>query len=236
MIKKVAMIRFGSLGINFGESPSHELYQFKKNLGICGESSVTLIQTEKHNILIDTGFKNEGKLSATNIARNHIEMTHLLAYHNLTPEEIDEIFISHWHHDHYGNLPLFSNASLFYAGVSENLVLSQLARIGITMDIFQLNSNEEWHEGINTLATPGHNKTHHSITINYHEKVLISAGDAIVAKGYYDFDEIYSYNGDFYSKEIGLESMHEMIQLADFIIPGHDQPFHNWRKKKVDED
>ncbi|WP_371804949.1 MBL fold metallo-hydrolase [Candidatus Lokiarchaeum ossiferum] len=235
MIKKVAMIRFGSLGINFGETPSHELYQFKKKLGICGESSVTLLQTDQKNILLDTGFKNEGMLSPKNIAMNQQEMKHLLGYHSLTPEKIDEIFITHWHHDHFGNLTIFPNASLFFAGVSEKYVMQRLAKIGMTMDIFQLKSNTEWHEGISTLATPGHNKSHHSIIINYNEKCLICAGDAIVAKGYYDFDEIYPYNGDFYSKKIALQSMHAMIQRADIIIPGHDQPFQNWRKKNIDE-
>ena len=64
---------------------------------------------------------------------------------------------------------------IFFAGVTENYVQQRLAQIDSSRDIVELRENSEWHEGLKILYSPGHNKTHHAIQIQFDGKILISA-------------------------------------------------------------
>jgi len=232
MIKNVAIIRSGSLAFQFGEEPDAELHEIKRVLGVNGESSVVLVQTEELNILIDTGFRNEYDLSINNIQQNRMEMTDLLRYHQLRPSDIHEVFITHWHHDHFGNLPLFGSAAIAFAGIPAEEVHYLSRHFTFSSRLLELREGEPWHEGISVIHTPGHNRSHHAVVIHFRDWKFVAAGDAIVSKCYYDANSIYPYNRDFMSEEVALESMEKIKCIADIIIPGHGQPFQNWKGNK----
>ncbi|MGA1794563.1 MAG: MBL fold metallo-hydrolase [bacterium] len=234
MIKNVAIIRSGSLAFQCGEELDAELYEVKKLLGVNGESSVVLVQTEELNILIDTGFRNEYDLSTGNIEQNRMEMTDLLRHHRLRPSDINEVFITHWHHDHFGNLPLFESATIAFAGIPAEEVRHLSGRFAFSSRLVELQEGGPWHEGLSVIHTPGHNGSHHAVVIDFRGWKFVAAGDAIVSKCYYDADSIYPYNRDFLSKEVALESMEKIKCIADIIIPGHGQPFQNWKGNKKD--
>ena len=156
-----------------------------------------------------------------------------MKYHGLRPSDIHEVFITHWHHDHFGNLPLFQNATIVFAGVSREEVEYLSRNFNFSPRLLELREGDSWHEGLQVIHTPGHNKSHHSIILYFKDRKLVVAGDAIVSKCYYDADEVYPYNGDFMSEEIALKSMGKIKSIADIIIPGHGQPFQNW--KNADE-
>ena len=67
------------------------------------------------------------------------------------------------------------------------------------------------------------------MVIDFNDRRLVVAGDAIVSKCYYDRDTVYIYNRDFISEGMALESMEKIKSVADIIIPGHGQPFQNWK-------
>ena len=153
MIKNVAIIRSGSLAFQFGERPDAVLYQIKKCLGVNGESSVVLVQTEKSNILVDTGFRNELQLSSENIQRNTSEITDLFKYHHLIPSDIHEVFITHWHHDHFGNLPLFKKATIVFGGISEDEVRDKAEFFNFSSRLLRLQEGDPWHKGLSIIHT-----------------------------------------------------------------------------------
>jgi glyoxylase-like metal-dependent hydrolase (beta-lactamase superfamily II) len=122
---------------------------------------------------------------------------------------------------------------IVFAGVSREEVEYISKNFNFSPRLLELREGDAWHEGLRAIHTPGHNKSHHSIVIDFNNRQLVVAGDAIVSKCYYDADKVYPYNGDFMSEEIALKSMGKIKLLADIIIPGHAQPFQNW--KIVDE-
>ena len=73
--------------------------------------------------------------------------------------------------------------------------------------LLRLQEGDPWHEGLSIIHTPGHNASHHSVVMDFKDRRLVVAGDAIVSKCYYDADTIYPYNRDFMSEEIALKSM-----------------------------
>ena len=60
----------------------------------------------------------------------------------------------------------------------------------------------------------------------------IASGDSIVSKMYYETKTFYPNNRvDKYREDL-LASYDRIVNQADFIIPGHDAPFLNYRKPK----
>lgn len=75
-----------------------------------------LAQTEGHNVLIDTGFLNEG--SGADFSKKFgipewISPVRMLGELGVAPEDITEIVISHAHFDHMGSIGAFPNARIY---------------------------------------------------------------------------------------------------------------------------
>jgi len=200
--------------------------QIKFDLGIGGGSTAILIEAEQI-ILVDTGFDYECLNTSDINKRNKRNIVRALRDWGITPEEIDTVFITHWHRDHFGNLDVFKKARYL---ASKGLV----KRIGL--DGFQGVSNEDKiAEGVKVVLTPGHTTDHASIIVdciigNVKARVAI-AGDAVVSHSYFQSGQIWQYNADFYSIEAARESILRLISLSDIIIPGHGVPFFTFKPK-----
>jgi glyoxylase-like metal-dependent hydrolase (beta-lactamase superfamily II) len=233
-VDRVEIVQFGSLSVQYGESAVFpvkrrmNVYQTKKDLGVCGESSITLVQTEGTTILVDTGFREENNVSPENLASNARHVTGALSAHGVDPDEVQEIFITHWHHDHFGNLILFPNAVVRFAGIPKEDVTRVLKSYEILNTVAEVRPEEKWHSGLAVLPTPGHNRHHHSVVINFNDLVIVAAGDAIVSQSYYDHGAVWTLNSDFQSEETAIASMNRIREVADIIIPGHGHPFENY--------
>ena len=225
-VDRIEMLQFGSLSIQFGEKDTNKTRLVKKALGICGESSITLVKTKDgSNILIDTGFRNEMSFSEENMKMNEELVISALHVHGLKPADIHEIFITHFHHDHFGNVRLFPSAIVRVAGLIEFDVTETLHFYEMRNKVKTIAPGMKWHPGMSVLATPGHNKHHHSVVLTLDDLTIVAAGDAIVSQSYYDNQAVWTFNGDFMSEPVALASMDKVIQIADIIIPGHGQPF-----------
>ncbi|XP_071574547.1 metallo-beta-lactamase domain-containing protein 1 [Temnothorax nylanderi] len=146
-----------------------------------------------------------------------------LAQHNIEPKDIDYVVCTHSHSDHIGNNNLFLNA---------------IHIVGLTVqryDIFYKNpqiSNEDYElcPGVKVTATPGH--TAEDITVLVE---MIKDGEI----------KLLAITGDLFEKEedileptiwksLGIPELlktqsitrSRIINLADFIIPGHGPMFH----------
>ncbi|MGW8195245.1 MAG: MBL fold metallo-hydrolase, partial [Desulforhopalus sp.] len=75
--------------------------------GALGWSTVTLVRGAGYNLLVDTGSYGDRGILLSRLGEA-----------GLKPEEIDAVFLTHFHYDHMLNFDLFTNA-LFYLAEEE---------------------------------------------------------------------------------------------------------------------
>lgn len=174
-------------------------------------STVSLIQSQDKNILVDSGSFGDRK-----------KLIEALKKESLEPKDIDILIVTHAHLDHTANLDLFKNAEI-YAKHSPSSKGS----------IFHGNSNEIIGKGVDlenhkitddvlTILTPGHLESHISVVVNTHEGVYVICGDAISKEEYTHgiHKPRRAWNWEEYEK-----SRKRILEIADFIIPGHGEVF-----------
>lgn len=212
-----------------GFPESTKIRKLEKSLGVLNLATVTLVQTDGKNILIDTSWEDFDEDTAEDMLENN-RLILELQYFKIKPKDIDEVFVTHWHGDHYLNLPLFPNAQITYAGIRKPRVVSYLKNMSIDNEIAELKEGEEWHPGIEIISTLGHTNHDHSVVINFKKKTFVVTGDSIVSKMYYHHGTFFP-NRDMDTNIDQLRaSFQRIIDYADIIIPGHDGPFYNYKK------
>ena len=170
-------------------------------------STTTLIQDADLNIVVDPGMDRKLLVSA-------------LKKENLSLNQIDYVILTHTHLDH----------SLL-AGIFEN------AKILDNNDIYFFDGKIGEHEGkvpnteIQIIKTPGHYQFHCSVFVNTEDLGrIIIAGDvfwwADNESQKTDKQSLLEHK-DPYVKDIGAldESRKKILELADYIIPGHGKMF-----------
>lgn len=200
--------------------PSIFNLQLKSDLGIGGGSTVTFIKAEQI-FLVDTGYDYEWTDTRTNDKRNILNLTRALQTHGISPGDIDVVFITHWHRDHFGNLGIFKKARYM---ASKSLV----KRFGLEHFV-GTDDGEEIGDGAKVVLTPGHTADHASILVDatfggVRARIAI-AGDAVISNSYFQAGRIWKCNADFYSADEAKESISRLVRVSDIIIPGHGVPF-----------
>ena len=208
-----------------------ELRDLERNLGTLSLATATLVETDGLLILIDTSWGGAPDRTLAPAEQNRLTLD--MQYFGVRPEDIDEIFVTHWHGDHYENIYLFPQARVYYAGCSPGYVKKNLDLLSVDNEFLKLNEGDEWHSGLEIISTSGHSDHDHSIAIHHQGKVFVAAGDAIVSKMYYHTETFFPNNRvTQFQKEL-RESFRKIVERADFIIPGHDGPFLNYKKGKL---
>jgi len=173
-------------------------------------STVTLIKSDK-NILVDTGsFLDREKL---------IEE---LKKENLSAEDIDIVILTHLHLDHTVNIYLFSNAKIFYKLRGKDFAgLVGFPKEG-KIQRFELVDEVEIAKDVLILLTPGHTEDSISVIVNTSNGKFVIAGDAFDSKKLLDVNvqpPLY-WNLDEFNK-----SREKILNIADYIVPGHGKMF-----------
>lgn len=175
-------------------------------------STVTLIKTDKI-ILVDTGsFLDKERL------------INELKKENLTPEKIDVVILTHAHLDHIVNTYLFKNSKIF-CKLRGGLYPGQIHYPkGGYLQRFEIKDGVKIAEDVELILTPGHTEDMISVVVNTDEGRVVVAGDAIANESWIDLnkiaDPISVTNIDAYN-----ESRKKVLNLADYIIPGHGKKF-----------
>ncbi|MHA1903301.1 MAG: MBL fold metallo-hydrolase [Candidatus Thorarchaeota archaeon] len=209
-----------------------ELRKLEERLGTLTLSTIILVKTAGVNILIDTSW--EGYMPTSEKPLDDFSrLTFELQCHGLKPSDIDEIFVTHWHGDHYGNIPLFPRAKILFAGIKERIVSGYLNDMSASNEHTEMRDSEDWYPGIRLMTTHGHSDHDHSVIIQYGKNTFVAAGDSIVSKMYYDRGTFFPNTREQTHLDMHKESFRKIVETADYIIPGHDGPFFNYRKGKL---
>jgi glyoxylase-like metal-dependent hydrolase (beta-lactamase superfamily II) len=173
-------------------------------------SSVTLIQNEGLNVLIDTGTPAFFPL-----------LKKKLKAHGLTPLDIHHICNSHFHLDHCGNDAFFKRA-VVWVGRSSLDYTTGKARI------FTDPAKIPRFAGIETIFAPGH--TVDSAAYLYEEKgtAFVCAGDAIR-------EDIIRAQlvPHVHLPDAFVPTMKMLFEKADVIIPGHGRVIEGALKEEL---
>ncbi|HUU50247.1 MAG TPA: MBL fold metallo-hydrolase, partial [Nitrospinota bacterium] len=175
--------------------------------GWIASSSTTLVRDGKINIIVDPGINRRKLLSA-------------LKREGLKPEDIDYVFMTHFHPDHNYLVGIFPKAK----ALDDELVYDD---------------DKEYEHGgkipgtnLKILSTPGHEKSHGSLIVPTEKGTVIVAGDVWWWKTSHkqktDRESLLNLK-DMYvkDKKALLESRKKILEIADWIIPGHGKMFKN---------
>jgi len=182
-----------------------EGYAREENNALFASSTTVLIKDGGLNILFDPGANEKMLLEA-------------LEKENLKPEDIDVVFVSHYHLDHTLNIRLFPNKNIYDGSVIYS------------------NDKETEYSGnipktdIEVLPTPGHADEHCSLLIETEKGKVVIAADVfwwmdneeqkIDIESLMQHEDAYANN-----KKLLSESREKVLEIADYIIPGHGKMF-----------
>lgn len=171
--------------------------------------SVVLIENEKHKIIVDPGFNRENLLKA-------------LEKESLKNEDIDMVLLTHYHMDH----------SLL-AGMFEKAIFLDNSDQYLQNGIIKRQDKGILGEGIEIIQTPGHELFHCSVAVE-----TVDLGKVIIAGDIFwwvdgeepekNFESLINLEDPYVKDEIAIkESRKKILEMADWIIPGHGKIFKN---------
>ncbi|XP_054014661.1 metallo-beta-lactamase domain-containing protein 1 isoform X1 [Hylaeus anthracinus] len=172
--------------------------------------SCTLIKASK-NIIVDTM-----------TAWDREKIIQALTQHDITPDEIDYVVCSHSHADHIGNNNLFTNA--------EHIVGTCVHRGELFFETDLKNEEYKLCPEVKVIATPGH--TSDDVTVLIETIVSGRSTTFAITGDLFEKEEdilnpsIWKDVGTLELQKIQSEMRVYVINLADFIIPGHGSMFH----------
>jgi len=182
-------------------------YAKEENGAEFASSTTTLIREGDLNIIVDPGMNRKLLLES-------------LRKEGLPSDKINYVILTHYHLDH----------SLL-AGIFKN------ARIMDNSDIYSWDGKIEAHDGkipgtdIEIIRTPGHDMFHCSVLVKTNEfgKVII-AGDVFwwedSQEQKTDKESLMKHKDPYMkNKEKLTNSRKKILELADYIIPGHGEMF-----------
>ncbi|HUW72155.1 MAG TPA: MBL fold metallo-hydrolase [Candidatus Humimicrobiaceae bacterium] len=172
--------------------------------GWLASSTTTFVQSNGKNIVVDPGCNRKRLLEE-------------LAKNNLKPADINFVLLTHSHGDHallagiFENAKVITPAEIYY---NDNQVEPENKIPGTNLEIIQ---------------TPGHSPEHCSLVVPTEEGTYIVAGDVF----WWTDDEEQKIEiekeDDVHPDEVNMpkliESRKKILEIADYIIPGHGKIF-----------
>ena len=171
--------------------------------------TITLVRDDDVVMIVDPGILESQQI-----------LIDALEKEDLTVEDVNVVFISHSHIDHYRNIGMFPNARTLEG-----------------YGLWDKDTVEEWSEAFSTniqvLHTPGHDHTGLTLFVTTDIGVIAICGDVFWRENYPrdPFDDTFASN-----PEILKESRKVVLKMADWIIPGHGPMYKNDKDTVVVEE
>lgn len=182
-----------------------EGYAKEVDNGMVASGTTTLIQTGKINIIVDPGTNKELLLKR-------------LSENGLTTNDINYVFLTHFHIDHVLLTALFEKAKVFDG---ETIYEDDLET-----------GYENYLPGtdIEVVKTPGHASEQTSLIVKTVDGIVAIASDLfwwMEGEEYKTDTESILNRDDVYMKDKNelVESRKKILDVADWIIPGHGGMF-----------
>lgn len=184
-----------------------EGYVKKLTDGWLASPSTVLIKDHGFIILVDPGSNKKLLLEK-------------LTKENLKPNDIDMIFLTHHHLDHTLNIRIFPACDVLLDGDKMNE----------TDRIFSYSDNIP-KTSIKVISTPGHTLEHASLLAETAMGKVVIAGDLFWwldgEEQKTDYESLMSHKDPGGAKDENAlrESRKRILEIADYIIPGHGKMF-----------
>jgi glyoxylase-like metal-dependent hydrolase (beta-lactamase superfamily II) len=250
-VKAVFALKYGE----FNSFPNYGVYWMGEPRFATNQSAIPvfmyfwLIQTDQHNILVDTGTGEDYALRYA----PYVSPVVMLSRLDLTPADIDTIIISHPHFDHVDGLKSFSTANIYlqreaYRFLTEVAPASAFIRDSgfprkqdaMTMmelmwngRLQLLDGDIELFSGISLVKVDGHHPGHQITVVQTGAKHVVLASDAV--HQYVNLEKnlpMGLFQGDFADLAKSLETIRRMNGV---VVAGHDKQVMT-RFRKVHDD
>ncbi len=201
-VKRWDLITIGNLSRNryWGESDSQGVRS-----AIC---TCTLIQGGMFRLIVDPSLAKAEQMTAELDRRAGLKL-----------RDIDTVFVTHEHGDHWVGLTHFSDAKWF-AAPNVAAALNKTNKLPKLIEAVA----GRLLDAIDIVPTPGHTLSHHSLRFDCEGMSVIVAGDAVATREFWRERQAYYSCMDF---ELSARSMDQIGDLADIVVPGHDNYFLN---------
>jgi len=199
-VKRWDIITIGNLSRNryWGESDEKGLRP-----AIC---TCTVIQGAGFRVIVDPSLSKSDQMTAELDRRTGLKL-----------RDIDAVFVTHEHGDHWYGLSHFDDAK-WYAAPSVAGALNKSLRLPKQI----APATGPLFDAIEVIPTPGHTLSHHSLRFDCDGMSIVIAGDAVATRDFWRERRGYYNCVDF---ALSAKSMETLAALADIIVPGHDNYF-----------
>lgn len=195
-----------------------------------GHATTSLIRVGKRNILVDPG------LPPTAITARLYERT------GMTPDRIDTVFLTNFRASHRAGLSAFAAAKVLIHEREQHVMSDRLARLieeaptgdldraALVAEKKLLDSftpaDDHVVESVDLFPLFGYTAGTCGLIVAAPTSTTLIAGDAVPTLDHFLAGQILP---DCYDIQAAQESMREVYEIADLIIPGHDNLFANPR-------
>lgn len=173
------------------------------------DGTITLIKGLK-KVIVDTGSPSDKKV-----------IIEALKKENVHPKDINFVVCTHGHSDHIGNNNLFPNATFI---VSYDVSKADL----YTFHDFSSGQPYKIDDEIEVIPTKGHTKQDISVIVRTSSGVVAIVEDLFENEGDIENEDLWRSFSEF--PEDQSINRKKILEIADFIVPGHSDIF---RVKKV---
>lgn len=199
-VKRYDVVTIGNLSRNryWGESDAKAV-----RTALC---TCTLVTGDEFRLLVDPSLDDAGQMAKELDRRT-----------GLKPGDIQVVFITHEHADHYAGLAHFPHAQWLASPVVAEL-LNKTKRFTKPVEP----APGRLFDTVDVIPTPGHTVSHHSLRFDCDGLSVVVAGDAVATHDFWRERRGYFNCVDF---EQSARTMDRLASLADIIVPGHDNCF-----------
>ncbi|MDY6865474.1 MAG: MBL fold metallo-hydrolase [Halobacteriota archaeon] len=176
-----------------------ELVRNEKGMILFASSSVILM-VDEFPLIVDTGLKKDWKRIESGIKDAGFSV-----------DDIKMVINTHLHTDHIG-----CNERFDVEKYADPDLIKNSGKNDYQPCPSRISTN------ISMIKTPGHCPGHISVVFNDGGKVVVASGDAIPTKNNY----IEGVPPRLHTDRVeAMRSFYKIVEIADIIIPGHDEPF-----------
>jgi glyoxylase-like metal-dependent hydrolase (beta-lactamase superfamily II) len=172
-----------------------------------------VIQSESGNILVDPSLEGSKIGDA------------VFNCCGLKPDDINYIYITHMHNDHWMGLETFPGAKIFMAEKDAEIVKEAMEYMDekVRENAKRIvPASGELLPGFELIPLPGHTLGVQGLLFEGPEGKILATGDSVMNAEFFSAREGYFFSADL---EKSKESIAKAAAMADFIIPGHGNYF-----------